>query len=98
MQPLQCAECKARVLVQKNSWEHTTVQWSDQARAQCLEIADEREFGRREGRPGAPRKECGALIASIVNAATAGELEILNDEPVPQPIVDDSEPVPAPFH
>jgi len=38
------------------------------------------------------------LIASIVNAATAGELEILNDEPVPQPIVDDSEPVPTPFH
>lgn len=33
MQPLQCAECKAQVLVQKNSWEHTTVQWSDQARA-----------------------------------------------------------------
>ncbi|MFD4782265.1 hypothetical protein ACFWNH_14780, partial [Rhodococcus qingshengii] len=61
-------------------------------------IADDREFGQREGRPGAPRKQCGALIASIVNAATAGELEILNDEPVPQPIVDDSEPIPTPFH
>lgn len=64
----------------------------------CLEIADEREFGKREGRPGAPRKQCGALNKSIVDAALAGKIEILNDEPVPQPIVDDSEPVPAPFH
>ena len=98
MQQLQCAECKAQVLVQKNSWEHTTVQWNDQARATCLEIADEREFGRREGRPGAPRKQCGALIASIVAAARAGEIEVLDDAPVPKPIVDDSEPAPAPFH
>ncbi|MDI9918587.1 hypothetical protein [Rhodococcus sp. IEGM 1379] len=98
MQPLQCAECKAQVLVQKNSWEHTAVQWNDQARARCIEIADEREFGRREGRPGSPRKQCGALTASIIAAAKAGDIEIFDETPVPKPIIDDNEPVPAPFH
>ncbi len=32
MQPLECARCGNRVLVEKFSWQHTSVQWlSDSA-------------------------------------------------------------------
>ncbi|RZK96401.1 MAG: hypothetical protein EOP30_00310 [Rhodococcus sp. (in: high G+C Gram-positive bacteria)] len=82
MQPLQCTECGARVLVQKNSWEHTSVQWDDAARATCREIGDT-----GGGRPGAPRKGCAALTASIARAAEAGVVPVRDPDPVPTPLV-----------
>ncbi|MEN0137185.1 MAG: hypothetical protein AAGC80_18695 [Rhodococcus sp. (in: high G+C Gram-positive bacteria)] len=82
MQPLQCTECGARVLVQKNSWEHTSVQWDDTARANCREIGT---IG--DGRPGAPRRGCAALTASILRAAQAGAVPVRDPDPVPTPVV-----------
>lgn len=82
MQPLQCAECGARVLVQKNSWEHTSVQWDDLARGRCHQIA-----GSGDGRPGSPRKGCDALTTSIVRAAERGDITVRDPDPVPAPIV-----------
>ena len=82
MQPLQCTECGARVLVQKNSWEHTSVQWDDTARAHCREIGTT-----GDGRPGTPRKECAALTASITRAVEAGAVPVRDPAPVPTPVV-----------
>ncbi|KAF0959986.1 MULTISPECIES: hypothetical protein [unclassified Rhodococcus (in: high G+C Gram-positive bacteria)] len=82
MQPLQCTECGARVLVQKNSWEHTSIQWDDAARSRCREIG-----GTGPGRPGAPREGCAALTASIARAAQAGAVPVRDPDPVPTPVV-----------
>ena len=82
MQPLQCTECGASVLVQKNSWEHTSVQWDDAARARCHEIGSA-----GPGRPGAPRKGCSALTASITRAAEADVVPVRDPDPVPTPVV-----------
>ncbi|WP_068155391.1 hypothetical protein [Rhodococcus phenolicus] len=84
MQPLRCSECQAQVLVQKNSWEHTEVQWSAEARSRC------REFGSASGpgrRPGAPVITCSAMEASLTRAAAEGLVEVLDDAPVPGPIL-----------
>lgn len=72
------------MLVQKNSWEHTSVQWDDTARQQCPEVA-----ATDGGRPGTPRKGCAALRASILAAAERGVIEVRDDEPVPTPIFAD---------
>jgi hypothetical protein len=82
MQPLQCTECGARVLVQKNSWEHTSIQWDDAARATCREIDSA-----GPGRPGAPRTGCAALTATITRAAEAGAVPVRDHDPVPTPVV-----------
>ncbi|EME66899.1 hypothetical protein ACXN1G_21145 [Rhodococcus ruber] len=84
MQPLQCTECGARVLVAKNSWEHTSVQWNEEARSRCPEM---REQGGQDCRPGAPRRGCAKLAETITWAATEGRLTVLDDTPVPGPIV-----------
>ncbi|WP_124389383.1 hypothetical protein [Rhodococcus wratislaviensis] len=82
MRPLQCTECGARVLVQKNSWEHTSIQWDDTARGRCREIG-----GTGPGRPGAPREGCAALTASITRAAQAGAVPVRDPDPIPTPVV-----------
>ncbi|NLU81649.1 hypothetical protein [Rhodococcus sp. HNM0569] len=82
MQPLQCTECAARVLVGKNSWEHTSVQWDDAARTACHYVRDA-----HAGRPEAPHPGCPALTATVEAAARDGSLTILDDTPVPTPIV-----------
>ena len=77
MQPLQCTECGAAVLVQKNSWEHTSVQWNDDARAACRELA-----GGAAHRVGAPLERCQTLTDVIENAARSGSIPVADDTPV----------------
>lgn len=85
MQPLRCSECMAQVLVRKNSWEHTEVQWSTESRRQCRELNG---CGTGDDhRPGAPLPTCSALDATIRNAAAQGLIEVVYDAPVPAPIV-----------
>lgn len=84
MQPLRCSECRAQVLVQKNSWEHTSVQWNSDARRQCSAFGDNADGA---GRPGAPRPTCPSLLATITSAAAQGLIDVLDDAPVPSPSI-----------
>ncbi|MCZ4076614.1 hypothetical protein O1W68_01540 [Rhodococcus sp. H36-A4] len=86
MQPLRCSECSAQVLVAKNSWEHTSIQWDAAARALCHEIDNDAP---NDGRLGAPSRGCHALSASIVDAANRGDVVVTDSDPVPTPIVVD---------
>jgi hypothetical protein len=88
MQPLRCSDCMAQVLVKKNSWEHTEVQWNQQARQQCHEFR-ERELGAGADtprRPGAPAPTCPSMVATITRAAAEGLIDVVDDAPVPAPI------------
>lgn len=80
MQPLQCAECRAQVFVQKNSWEHTSVQWNADARSMCPELSSAHPD--KADRPGLPLPRCGKLTESIEAAARSGEIEIVDPAPV----------------
>ncbi|ORI26132.1 hypothetical protein [Rhodococcus sp. 1168] len=86
MQPLQCSECSARVLVAKNSWEHTSIQWDAAARELCHEIDSDAPV---DGRLGAPNRGCHALKKNIVEAALRGDVVVTDSDPVPTPIVVD---------
>lgn len=83
MEPLRCVECSAQVLVQKNSWEHTSIQWDADARRRCPQTQDD---AGRNGRPGAPRLSCSRLEETITRAATTGVIEVFDDTPVPAPV------------
>jgi hypothetical protein len=80
MQPLQCTECAAQVLVQKNSWEHTSVQWNPAARSACRDFSGEQSGAAR--RSGAPRERCRFLTEAIEAAARAGTVAVLDPTPV----------------
>ncbi|MBM7458317.1 hypothetical protein JOE26_000992 [Rhodococcus coprophilus] len=84
MEPLRCVECSAQVLVQKNSWEHTSIQWNADARRRCPQVQD---GAGRDGRPGAPLMACSRLAETITRAAASGVLDVYDDAPVPAPIV-----------
>lgn len=83
MQPLRCSDCMAQVLVKKNSWEHTEVQWNQQARQQCHEFGSGAVAPRR---PGAPLPTCPSMVATITRAAAEGLIDVVVDAPVPAPI------------
>lgn len=72
LREIVCAECSARVRVQKNSPHHTAVQWTGPAMAQC-EV-----FATMEAAPGGrPAYEtCPRLMASIDQAVAGGDLEV----------------------
>ncbi|MGK9273047.1 hypothetical protein KXR83_18820 [Williamsia muralis] len=80
MQPLRCTDCGAAVLVQKNSWEHTSVQWDDSARSACRELA-----GGTARRSGAPMERCQTLTDVIEKAARTGSVSVLDNTPVRSP-------------
>ena len=67
MQSLACHSCDARVLVAKYSPAHTSIQWSDEARQSCREIAAAAAAGR-----GAYVMRCGALDHTVDEAESDG--------------------------
>ncbi|GAA4474617.1 hypothetical protein GCM10023094_10540 [Rhodococcus olei] len=73
MEPVDCARCGAGVLVEKNSWEHTSVQW-DTARPDtvCAEYRDDPSLTLRGARVG----RCSALRDSIAAAAVDGRVPV----------------------
>ncbi|MFD4406086.1 hypothetical protein ACFWPH_25345 [Nocardia sp. NPDC058499] len=81
MRNIQCANCGNRVLVEKYSLSHTSVQWLDDAEAACP------EFARRAalGEPSNWIPTCPALRDSIERAVAEGELRTdeYRSEPVP---------------
>ncbi|MDH6677058.1 hypothetical protein M2284_001256 [Rhodococcus sp. LBL1] len=72
MEPVECDRCGCRVLVTKNSWQHTTVQWTAEARAACRELGEGTD-------PAARARSCQAMQESIARAAVEGRITVLDD-------------------
>lgn len=72
MQPVECDKCGCRVMVAKNSWQHTAVQWTAEARAACRELDDASD-------PAARSRSCPAMQESIARAAVEGRITVLDD-------------------
>jgi hypothetical protein len=67
-----CLDCQARVMVRKNSEHHTSIQWTEEAVANCSTFAKlERQEG---GRP--VHSSCPRLVASIEQAVRDGAVPI----------------------
>jgi hypothetical protein len=69
---VDCLDCLARVGVKKNSEHHTSIQWTDDAVAQCA------EFRRMSSQPTgrALHASCPRLRSSIDQAVRDGAIEI----------------------
>ncbi|TQF74790.1 hypothetical protein FK531_01480 [Rhodococcus spelaei] len=68
MQSVQCRECGVAVLVEKFSWEHTGVQWTEDAVAACPVLAP---LADRDDAMALTRG-CEAMRSSIRTAAVEG--------------------------
>lgn len=77
MQELRCAACANRVLVEKYSDVHTSVQWLTDAESTCPEFARRAALG--EHSKWIPT--CPKLRASINRAVESGELRIDAERP-----------------
>ena len=62
LRELDCLHCAGRVLVKKNSWAHTSIEWTADAVARCD------AFSAHDG--------CPRLHRSIEHAITAGRLQV----------------------
>lgn len=72
MQPMQCRTCATNVLVRKNSFKHTSVQWTTEPERTCPVFRDAAAQG-----TGAPRPDsCAQLQASINRAVVEGLIEV----------------------
>ncbi|MDX6233305.1 MAG: hypothetical protein QOH68_2320 [Nocardioidaceae bacterium] len=74
---LPCLDCQARVMVRKNSEHHTSIQWTQEAVADCATFA---KLSHQEG--GRPiHSGCPRLAASIEQAVRDGAVSVgLHDE------------------
>ncbi|MFC7448453.1 hypothetical protein [Rhodococcus daqingensis] len=81
MQELSCTSCGNRVLVEKYSPTHTSVQWLDDAESACPEFARRAALGEHSNWI----PTCSALKDSIEQAAIKGVIETdsLRSYPVP---------------
>jgi hypothetical protein len=69
---LACLDCRARVGVRKNSEHHTSIQWTQEAVADCTTFASmSTQEGGRPVHTGCPR-----LVASIEEAVREGAVPI----------------------
>ncbi len=68
MQSIRCSECGVRVLAEKFSWEHTSVQWTADAVASCPVLAP---FADRDDVASLTRG-CDPMRASIREATVEG--------------------------
>jgi hypothetical protein len=72
LQEVPCMDCKARVLVRKNSEHHTSIQWTQEAVEDCTTFAKlARQDGGRPIHSGCPR-----LAASIEEAVRDGAVSV----------------------
>jgi len=61
------------VLVTKNSWQHTEVQWTAEARAACQELREASDD------PASRSRGCTAMRNSIARAAVEGRITFLDE-------------------
>ena len=72
LEELTCLDCRARVMVRKNSEHQTSIQWTQQAVADCATFAKlSQQEGGRSIHSGCPR-----LAASIEAAVREGAVSI----------------------
>ncbi|WP_068268986.1 hypothetical protein [Aldersonia kunmingensis] len=71
MTPVECRTCHIGVLVRKNSFQHTSIQWISEPSDSCPHYADASSTASRTARPTCPR-----LKASIEHAVLEGYLHI----------------------
>jgi ribosomal protein L18 len=69
---LACQECRARVMVRKNSEHHTSIQWTQDAVAACATFSELNQL--EDGRP--IHSGCPRLVASIEEAVRDGTVPI----------------------
>lgn len=70
---VKCRECGTCVLVRKNSYKHTSVQWQDDPDAVCPTF---RDSGVAPGTSISPREGCPQLRASIERAVLDGAISV----------------------
>ena len=77
LQDVPCMDCKARVLVRKNSEHHTSIQWTQEAVSDCTTFAKmNQQEGGRQVYAGCPR-----LNKSIEEAVRDGAVSVgLSDD------------------
>ena len=80
MRPVSCGTCGARVTARKSSWDQTSIQWSEDAMAACVE-RPRAPVG--PGVNGAVFTGCDALRDAVREAAVRGDLEVVSGEPLP---------------
>lgn len=73
MQPLDCTECVARVLVRKSTWQQTSIQWTPEA----LEACRERPATQRGEQPKDRFIGCESLRAEVREATIQGKLNVV---------------------
>ncbi|MFF0814679.1 hypothetical protein ACFYVR_05915 [Rhodococcus sp. NPDC003318] len=71
LQRVECRSCHACVLVRKNSYKHTSIQWQADPAAVCPEFSDATP---------ASRRSCSRLAASIDHAVLEGIVEVRDTE------------------
>ena len=72
LQDVPCMDCKAHVLVRKNSEHHTSIQWTQEAVQDCTTFAKmDRQVGGRPVHAGCPR-----LNQSIEEAVRDGAVSV----------------------
>jgi len=72
MQTLTCNLCRNRVLVEKNSWHHTSIQWPSGSKQTCVELGD----ATSPVSAGMVSNSCSALRDSIRRAAANGRVPV----------------------
>lgn len=71
MSPVECRTCGTCVLVRKNSFQHTSIQWTSDPADSCPHYAEASSIASRTARPTCPR-----LKASIEHAVLEGLLHV----------------------
>jgi hypothetical protein len=75
LRPVGCRACGTRVLVKKNSTQHTSIQWTSNAASSCPVFAAEASAGANT----ALLDTCEQLGASIESAVREGHLKVADE-------------------
>lgn len=71
MAPIRCGACGTEVLVRKNSYKHTSIQWVSDPSSSCAEFSDAIRHGARQVSASCPR-----LRKTIEHAVLEGILTV----------------------
>ncbi|MFD4293486.1 hypothetical protein ACFWPA_12485 [Rhodococcus sp. NPDC058505] len=74
LQEVECRSCHTCVLVRKNSFNHTSIQWQSDPATVCPEFAG-------AGGSTGSRQTCPRLVASINHAVLEGIVEVRDPNP-----------------